>query len=145
MPIVVFFVAFSVLLTTLAVHADIHEQVPDHHKQFYSQLLQEHCKPTVTDIENQILDKVAAALNHAEQMDKTIVLEPGLLSQMQKLLPRYLECDTNVQDPLEPIIDSFIAFLAINRHLTQEERRAYVQFAMKLAELSRENEELEVN
>ncbi|CZF78966.1 hypothetical protein GCE9029_01169 [Grimontia celer] len=145
MPIVLFFAASFALLTTQIVHADIPEQVSDNHKQYYGQLLEEHCKPAVTDIENQSLDKVAAALTHAEKMDQTIDLEPGLLSQMQKLLPRYLECDANAQDPLEPIIDSFIAFLAVNRHLTQEERRAYVQFAMKLAELSKENEKLEVN
>ncbi|NGN96773.1 hypothetical protein G5S52_03620 [Grimontia sp. S25] len=141
MPNIFIFVALSALFILTPAHANISEKALNRHKQSFSELIASQCENKAPDTNEVNFKKVATALAQAEEMDNEIDLEPGLLNQMHKLLPRYIDCDTQEQGLLEPIMDSFIAFLAVNRHLSAEERRAYVQFAMKLAEIEKENVE----
>ena len=145
MPYLLFFASVSTVLLFRTAYADIPEQTLNQHKYFYRQLIEDQCEPSQISIKEHHIVKVAKALAHAERMDKTIDLEPGLLKQMHKLLPSYMDCHLGVEEPLEHIMDSFVAFLAVNQQLSNNERRAYVQFAIKLAEIAKGDEQAYVN
>ncbi|KXF80503.1 hypothetical protein [Enterovibrio coralii] len=107
------------------------------HQLFYQELLANHCPAieNTKDLSSVSVNKVALALEEAEQMDKVVVLEKGLLEQMKKLLPRYVDCEQINASPLLDVMDGIIAFLAVNTQIPSEERRAYIQYAMKLSEI----------
>ncbi|OEE62123.1 hypothetical protein A1OK_01050 [Enterovibrio norvegicus FF-454] len=107
------------------------------HSLHYSQLIAETCSTQVTqqDREQNAFRKMSSALANAQVMDRQYTVTPSLLEQMHKLLPRYIDCASPAQTQLEPIVDSFISFLAVNRKLPSDERRAYIKYAMKLSEI----------
>ncbi|MDD1780801.1 hypothetical protein LRP49_06235 [Enterovibrio sp. ZSDZ35] len=107
------------------------------HKAFYEQLVVSHCSLSESSpsLSNNTINKVAEALAQAEKMDKDIKLEKGLLEQMQKMLPRFIDCDRVDASPLEDVMDGILAFLGVNRQIPSVERRTYIQYAMKLSEI----------
>ncbi|MGF1766212.1 hypothetical protein L4D06_02300 [Enterovibrio makurazakiensis] len=127
----------ATLLYSSVTLADDNNNDLQHHVFSYSQLIMSTCSSPVTqeDRDQDAFVKVSLALANAQEMDREFQLTPSLLEQMHRLLPRYIDCDSPAKTSLEPIVDGFISFLAVNRQLPTLERRAYIKYAKKLSEL----------